>query len=103
MHLVEIHNQHTQKTCGLSFGKIYMTIIYEDNTTCITQLKNGYIKRDRTKHISPMFIFTHDLRKSDDIDIQRLRSCDNLLFLKITPKWNFWSTSTEDWYSSPKK
>lgn len=73
--------QNTQKTCGLTFGKIYTTTIYEDNTACITQLKDGYIKRERTKHISPKFLFTHDLQKSGDISIQHLRSCDNLLDL----------------------
>ena len=31
------------------------TIIYEDNTICIAQLKEGYIKGDRTKHISPNY------------------------------------------------
>ena len=37
------------------------TTLYEDNAACIVQLKNGYIKGDRTKHISPKFFFTHDL------------------------------------------
>ncbi|XP_031116482.1 secreted RxLR effector protein 161-like [Ipomoea triloba] len=35
--------------------------IYEDNAACIAQLKEGYIKGDRIKHISPKFFFTHDL------------------------------------------
>jgi len=54
------------------------TIIYEDNTTCIAQLKEGYIKGDRTKHISPKFFFTRDLQKNGDISIQQICSCDNL-------------------------
>jgi len=63
------------------------TIIYEDNTTCIAQLKEGYIKGDRTKHISPKFFFTNDLKKNGDINIQHIRSCDNLadVFIKSLP------------------
>ncbi|MCF7184014.1 hypothetical protein L3H42_10985, partial [Corynebacterium sp. MC-13] len=32
--------KHIQESCGLSFGKIIQTIIYEDNITCIAQLKD---------------------------------------------------------------
>ncbi|KAF7130064.1 hypothetical protein RHSIM_Rhsim10G0160900 [Rhododendron simsii] len=34
------------------------------------KIKGGYIKGDRTKHISPKFFYTHDPQKSGDIDIQ---------------------------------
>ncbi|KAL0439224.1 UNVERIFIED_CONTAM: Secreted RxLR effector protein [Sesamum latifolium] len=76
--------QHIRGTCGLSFEKIIPTILYEDNAACIAQLKEGYIKGDRTKHISPKFFFTHDLQKNGDIDDQQVRSSDNLadLFTK---------------------
>ena len=79
--------QHKQNNCGLSSGRMDATIIYEDNTTCISQLKEGYIKRDRTKHISPKFFFTHDLQKNGDINIQQIRSCGNLadVFTKSPP------------------
>ncbi|KAK2436707.1 putative mitochondrial protein [Trifolium repens] len=79
--------QHIQKNCGLSSGRMDATIIYEDNTACIAQLKEGYIKGDRTKHISPKFFFTHDLQKNGEIIIQQIRSCDNLadLFTKSLP------------------
>ena len=53
--------QHIQKTCGLSYHKEVPTILYEDNTTCIAQLKTRYIKGDRTKLISYLkssFAFT---------------------------------------------
>lgn len=44
--------------------RIYTPVIfYEDNIAYVTQLKWGYIKGDRTKHISPKFFFTHDLQK----------------------------------------
>ena len=45
------------------------TILYEDNAACIAQLKGGYIKGDRAKHISPKFFFTHDLEKKGEINI----------------------------------
>ena len=83
--------QHIQNTCGLSSGKLNTMTIYEDNTACIAQLKDGYIKGDRTKHISPKFFFTHDLQKNGDINIQQIRSCDNLadLFTKSLPSSTF--------------
>jgi hypothetical protein len=62
--------QYIRETCDLSFGREIPTILYEDNTICIPQLNRGYIKRDRTKHISPKFFFTHDLEKCGDIDVQ---------------------------------
>jgi len=42
-----------RQTCGLSSGKMKSTTIYEDNSTCIAQLKKWYIKRDKTNHILP--------------------------------------------------
>ena len=61
--------------------------MYEDNAACIAQLKNGYIKGDRTKHILPKFFFTHDLQKSGDVRVLQIRSNDNLadLFTKALP------------------
>jgi hypothetical protein len=79
--------QHIHQTCGLSSEKMIPTIIYEDNTACIAQLKEGYIKGDRTKHISPKFFFTHDLQKENTINVQQIRSSENLadLFTKALP------------------
>lgn len=54
------------------------TTLYEDNVTCIVQLKGGYIKRDRTKYISPKFFFTHDLQNNSDIEVQQINSIYNL-------------------------
>ncbi|XP_074297334.1 secreted RxLR effector protein 161-like [Silene latifolia] len=67
------------------------TVLYEDNATCIGQLKEVYIKGDRTKHISPKFFFTHDLQKSGDINVQQIRSSENLadLFTKALPTATF--------------
>lgn len=53
--------QRIHETYDLSSRKMISTILYEDNTACITQLKEGYIKRDRMKYISPKLFFTNDL------------------------------------------
>ena len=70
--------QHIRETYGLSSRKIIPIVLYKGNATCIAQLKNEYIKRDRIKHISPKFLFTHGLQKNDDINIQQVRLSDNL-------------------------
>ena len=75
----------------LSFDHGSPIILYEDNTACIAQVKGGYIKGDRTKHISPKFFFTHELQKKGDIDVQQIPSSDNLadLFTKALPTSTF--------------
>ena len=62
--------QHIREKCGLSSIKDNSTILYEDNAACITQIRGGYIKGDRTKHISPKFFYTYELQKSGDIDVK---------------------------------
>ena len=76
-----------QENCGLSSGKLTPTILYEDNAACISQIKEGYIKGDRTKHISPKFFYSHDLIKDGEINVTKVRSCENLadLFTKSLP------------------
>ena len=82
---------HIQESCGLSSVKDKPTIIFEDNAACIAQIKGGYIKGDRTKHISPKFFYTHELQKNGEIDVQQIRSSDNLadLFTKALPTSTF--------------
>ena len=63
--------QHIKKSCGLSYIKGDPTILFEDNVTCIEQIKNGYIKWDRTKHILPKFFYTHEVQKSGEIDVKK--------------------------------
>ncbi|XP_016567170.2 uncharacterized protein LOC124896648 [Capsicum annuum] len=72
--------QHIQKMCGFPLNKDIPTTLYEDNAACIAQLKGGYIKGDGTKHISPK-IFTHDLDKKGEIDVQHIRFTDDLVDL----------------------
>ena len=76
--------QHIQESCGLSSIKDSPTTLFEDNVAFIAQIKGRYIKGDRTKHISPKFFYTHELQKSGEIDVQQIRSSDNLenLFTK---------------------
>ena len=66
-------------------------ILYEGNVACITQVRGGYIKGDRTKQISPKFFFTHELQKSREIDVKQIRSSDDLadLFTKSLPTATF--------------
>ena len=82
---------HIQEMCGFSLKKSILTTMYEDNVACIAQLKGGYIKGDRTKHISPKFFFTHDLQQNGEIEVQQIRSSDNLadLFTKALPTSTF--------------
>jgi len=70
MYLVKSIIQNVWQTCGLSSGKkMKSAIIYEDNSAYMAQLKEGYIKGDKTKHILPKFFFTHDLERNGDEEI----------------------------------
>lgn len=83
--------KNIQESCGLPDITRSPTVMFEDNTACIDQLKEGYIKGDRTKHISPKFFYTHELQKNGEIDVQQIQSCDNLadLFTKSLPNSTF--------------
>jgi hypothetical protein len=80
--------QHIQEECGLESVRENSTVIYEDNTARIAQIKKRYIKGDRTKHISPKFFSTHDLQKNGLINVCQIKSSDNLadLFIKSLPR-----------------
>lgn len=82
---------HIGESCGIYVGNEGPTILHEDNAACISQLKEGFIKGDRTKHISPKFFSTHDLQNNGDIIVQNIRSSDNLadLFTKALPTSTF--------------
>nr|GEU50550.1 retrovirus-related Pol polyprotein from transposon TNT 1-94 [Tanacetum cinerariifolium] len=67
------------------------TVVHEDNAACIAQLKDGYIKGNKTNHILPKFFFTHDLQNRGDIIVQKVCSSDNQadLFTKALPTTTF--------------
>ena len=79
--------QHIQETCGLPSIRGNATVLHEDNVACIAQIKGGFIKGDRTKHISSKFFYTHELQTKCEIDVQQIRPCNNLadLFTKALP------------------
>ena len=83
--------QHIQESCGLPFSKDNPITLFEDNTACIAQIKGEYIKGDRTKHISPKFFYTHEIQKNGEIDVQQIRTSDNLadLFTNALPPSTF--------------
>ena len=83
--------QHIREKCELSSIKDNPTILYEDNAACITQIRKGYIKGDRTKHISPKFFYTHDPQKSGNIDVKQIQSSENLagIFTELLPTTTF--------------
>lgn len=53
------------------------TKLFEDNLSYVTQIKNGYIKGERTKHIAPKFFFSHE-QQGKDIDVQWIQGDKNL-------------------------
>ncbi|XP_048613227.1 uncharacterized protein LOC125587123 [Brassica napus] len=83
--------QHVRVDCGMSEGKDEPTVMYEENEACIVQLKDGYIKGDRTKHILPKFFFTHELQKAGEVQVVQVHSNDNSadLFTKSLPTSTF--------------
>nr|GEW85395.1 retrovirus-related Pol polyprotein from transposon TNT 1-94 [Tanacetum cinerariifolium] len=83
--------QHIRELCRISSGQEATIVLHKDNATCIAQLKDGYIKGDRFNHILAKFFFTHELHKSGDIIVQKVRSSDNLadLITKALPSVTF--------------
>ncbi|GKF54843.1 hypothetical protein Tco_0165183 [Tanacetum coccineum] len=83
--------QHVRESCGNSSGQESPTVVHKDNATCIAQLKDEYIKGDKIKHILLKVFFSHDLQKSGDIIVQKVRSSDNQsdLFTKALPTITF--------------
>ena len=55
------------------------TIVYEDNSACVRQMTVGFIKADRTKHVSPhIFGFTQDLIEQKQLNIVKIESENNI-------------------------
>ena len=43
--------QHVQETCGLPSIRGNATKLHEDNVACIVQIKEWFIKYDKTKYL----------------------------------------------------
>ncbi|GJW54550.1 putative RNA-directed DNA polymerase [Tanacetum coccineum] len=74
-------------SCGLNKREVSI-FIYEANAACVTQMKESYIKSDRTKHIPPRyFAYTQDLIKDNQIEKKYVQSSNNSvdLFTKSLP------------------
>ena len=50
------------------------TIIYEDNVVCVAQVRGGYIKGDKIKHISSKFFYAHELQENQQVDLNKFSS-----------------------------
>ena len=72
MYMTKINNSTYQRIMWISFIKDNPPTLFEDNVTCIAQIKGGYIEGNRTKHISPKFFYTHELEKSGEIEVQQV-------------------------------
>ena len=59
-------------------------VLYRDNATYVTQMSNGYVKGNLTKHIAPKFFYPKELQKNGVIIIEKVRSSDNLTDLFTT-------------------
>ncbi|XP_026420306.1 uncharacterized protein LOC113316309 [Papaver somniferum] len=79
---------HIRGTSGLNYTTEEPTCIYEDNAACIEQMKQGYIKGDNTKHISPKFFYNQQQQCLLNIQINKVPSDENMadLFTKSLPK-----------------
>ena len=75
-----------REKCGVKYDNIPI-ILYKDNSTYIAHIKGGFINGDRTKHILPKLFYIHELQKNDDINVQQIRSTNNVtdLFTKYSP------------------
>ena len=61
--------QHIQATCGLPVNRD-PTVLFEDNVVCVIQMKEEFIKSDRTKYIPPKFFsFSQELEMDKKINI----------------------------------
>ncbi|XP_026419794.1 uncharacterized protein LOC113315728 [Papaver somniferum] len=82
---------HIRGTCGLSSTTEEPTCIYEDNASCTEHMKQGYIKGDNAKHISPEFFYNQQQQCLLNIQVSKVKSDENVadLFTKSLPKSTF--------------
>jgi hypothetical protein len=81
---------HIIQSCGIDALEI-PTIIFKDNSVCVTQMESGYIKSNITKRIISKLFYPRKLQKNGEIKILQTKPCDNLadLFTKSLPYSRF--------------
>ena len=47
-----------------------LTIIFEDNDAYVAQVRERYIKGDKTKHILSKFFYTHEVQEGRQVDVK---------------------------------
>ncbi|KAF3683347.1 actin [Capsicum annuum] len=64
-----------------------VNLLARDNSAYIAHLKEEFINGDRMKHIFSKLFYIHELQKNDDINVQQIRSTENVtdLFTKSSP------------------
>ncbi|KAL4590532.1 hypothetical protein LXL04_003464 [Taraxacum kok-saghyz] len=77
MHRYQLMTQIVHN-CVITSNRDIPTILHENSVVFIAQIKEGFIKGDKTNHISPKFFSTHDLQKESDIKIQKIQLSNNL-------------------------
>ncbi|KAF3677066.1 Gamma aminobutyrate transaminase 3, chloroplastic [Capsicum annuum] len=79
-----------REKCGVKYNNL-PTILYRDNSAYIAHLKGGFINGDKTKHILPKLFYIHELQRNGVINVQQIRSTDNVtdLFTKSSPITTF--------------
>ena len=78
---------HIRQGCGYSSAS-KPTKLHEDNASCVKQVTKGFIKGDRTKHISPKLFYAHELH-GIEIEVTKIQSFENVadLFTKSLGKY----------------
>lgn len=77
-------------------------VVFEDNAACIRQMSLGFIKADRTKHISPhIFTYSQDLIENKQLEIRKIESEHNIadMLTKALPAYKH-KRFVDDWASS---
>ena len=82
---------HIWESSGLTSTTFRPTCIYEDNATCIEQMKLGYVKGDNTKHIFQKFFYNLEQQQLLNIQVSQVNSKESAadLFTKSMPKSTF--------------
>ena len=61
---------HIQSICQMIPVNNSSTIIYKDNIAYGVEVRGGYIKRDKIKHISSKFFYTHKFQENRQVDVK---------------------------------